>query len=236
MPATAAPMPRTAAWAGVLFALLYGGAVLLLRLALPDAIDRPGAWAARDPRALTLALQLLSFAAIAFLWFVGVVRTYLGAAEDRFLATVFLGSSLLFLAASLGAGAATGALLGAAAELRGQPLAGALHAYGGRLAYALQNEYALRMAGVCMFSLATLGRRSGTLPPLMVWGTYLVATALVLGLSQLLWLALVFPLWVLAVSVYLLRRLPRAPAAGPVGAARPGPLQPDRRHAQEDRP
>jgi hypothetical protein len=36
------------------------------------------------------------FAGIAFLWFIGVLRDRLGEREDRFFATVFLGSGLLF--------------------------------------------------------------------------------------------------------------------------------------------
>jgi len=40
----------------------------------------------------------LPFAGIAFLWFIGVLRDRLGELEDRFFATVFLGSGLLFLA------------------------------------------------------------------------------------------------------------------------------------------
>jgi hypothetical protein len=42
------------------------------------------------------ALGLLLFAGIAFLWFIGVIRDRLGDREDRFFATIFLGSGLLF--------------------------------------------------------------------------------------------------------------------------------------------
>ena len=47
---------------------------------------------------MALALNLVPFAGIAFLWFIGVLRDRLGEREDRFFATVFLGSGLLFLA------------------------------------------------------------------------------------------------------------------------------------------
>jgi hypothetical protein len=39
----------------------------------------------------------IPFAGIAFLWFIGVIRDRIGAREDRFFATVFLGSGLLFV-------------------------------------------------------------------------------------------------------------------------------------------
>jgi hypothetical protein len=41
---------------------------------------------------VAIALNLVPFAGIAFLWFVGVLRDRIGAREDRFFATVFLGS------------------------------------------------------------------------------------------------------------------------------------------------
>ena len=42
-------------------------------------------------------MNLIPFAGIAFLWFIGVLRDRLGEQEDRFFATVFFGSGLLFL-------------------------------------------------------------------------------------------------------------------------------------------
>ena len=40
----------------------------------------------------------MPFAGIAFLWFIGVIRDRIGQHEDRFFATVLLGSGLLFVA------------------------------------------------------------------------------------------------------------------------------------------
>ena len=47
---------------------------------------------------ISLALNLLPFARIAFLWLIAVLRDRLGELEDRFFTTVFLGSGLLFVA------------------------------------------------------------------------------------------------------------------------------------------
>jgi hypothetical protein len=46
---------------------------------------------------MAIALNLIPFAGIAFLWFLGVVRDRIGEREDRFFAKVFLGSGLLFV-------------------------------------------------------------------------------------------------------------------------------------------
>jgi hypothetical protein len=42
-----------------------------------------------------VGLYLAPFAGIAFLWFIAAIRSQLGEREDRFFATVFLGSGLL---------------------------------------------------------------------------------------------------------------------------------------------
>ena len=43
-------------------------------------------------------LYLAPFAGIMFLWFVAVIRDQVGEREDRFFATVFFGSGILFVA------------------------------------------------------------------------------------------------------------------------------------------
>lgn len=101
------------------------------------------------------------------------------------------------------AGAATQALLAAHAQYGERFFDSGTFALGGRLAYELTNGYALRMAGVFMFSLATLCHRTGALPRPFVWITWGLAALLVLGLTQTLWAALLFPLWVLGVSLFL---------------------------------
>src|SRR3954447_9464388 len=105
--------PRAAAVAGIVFAVLLTTAFVLLRWAIPSDTAAAGKWLEDGGRhdAIVLALNLLPFAGIAFLWFIGVIRDRIGAGEDRFFATVFLGSGLLFVAMMLAAGAVTGGLL-----------------------------------------------------------------------------------------------------------------------------
>jgi hypothetical protein len=201
-----AAVPRAAAVAGVAFALLFGAALLLVRLSIPGSIVERGGWLADPAGNLRLATDLLAWGGIAFLWFIGVVRTHIGAREDRFLASVYFGSGVLFLGMSFMAGATTQALLAALAQYGERFFDSGTFAFGGRLAYELTNTYALRMAGVFMFSLATLCHRTGAMPRLFVWATWALAALLVLGLTQTLWAALLFPLWALGFSLYLLLR------------------------------
>ncbi len=92
--------PRAGAIAGIVFSTLFIISLVLIRLSVPADPQDAGTWLSGGGKTVSLALNLLPFAGIAFLWFVGVVRDRIGAYEDRFFATVFLGSGLLFLAAS----------------------------------------------------------------------------------------------------------------------------------------
>src|SRR5215831_20556401 len=88
--------PRAAAVAGILFSVLFSLALVLIIVSQPSDPTKPGTWLS-DPASrgtLVVALNLVPFAGIAFLWFIGVVRDRIGQLEDRFFASVFLGSGL----------------------------------------------------------------------------------------------------------------------------------------------
>jgi hypothetical protein len=103
--------PRAAGIAGIIFSVLLLGIFGLLRILVPiDPLDQ-GSWLPAHAHSVGLALNLVPFAGIAFLWFIGVIRDRLGGLEDRFFATVFLGSALLFLAMLFAAAAVGGALI-----------------------------------------------------------------------------------------------------------------------------
>jgi hypothetical protein len=89
--------PRAGAIAGIVFSILLIISLVIFRLSIPANPDDAGKWLPSSGRSIRLALNLLPFAGIAFLWFIGVLRDRMGELEDRFFATVFLGSGLLFL-------------------------------------------------------------------------------------------------------------------------------------------
>ena len=82
--------------------------LVLIWISVPFDPKEDGGWLAANWSTVSLALNLVPFAGIAFLWFIGVVRDRLGQAEDRFFATVFLGSGLLFLAMMFDSAAVAG--------------------------------------------------------------------------------------------------------------------------------
>jgi hypothetical protein len=102
--------PRAAAVAGILFALLYGASLMLIRISIP-ADTMSSAWLETHSKNVSLALNLVPYAGIAFLWFIGVLRDRFGELEDRLFATVFLGSGLMFLALTFVGAALAGGLL-----------------------------------------------------------------------------------------------------------------------------
>jgi hypothetical protein len=196
--------PRAVAVAGILFALLYGAGLVLIRLSVPARGDTDTIWLEINSRALALALNLVPYAGIAFLWFIGVIRDRVGDLEDRFFATIFLGSGLLFLALNFVGAALAGGLLTSYGIEKSALLGGGVYTYSRSVIYNIINIYAVRMAGVFMISLATIWLRTGLMQRTWTFLTYILALVLLLSVTLSLWVSLIFPGWVLAVSIYIL--------------------------------
>lgn len=195
--------PRAAAVAGIIFALLFGTSMILIRLALPTGVSGPVLHSG-SLSSLTLAVSLMPYAGIAFLWFIGVLRDHLGDREDKFFATVFLGGALLFLAMTFSAAAVATALI---AAFRINPAAynqSDISIFARLLISSIFNIFAIRMGGVVMISSGTMWVRSGIMPRWLVFLTYGLALFLLLSISLSLWVSLVFPGWVLVISCYIL--------------------------------
>jgi hypothetical protein len=191
--------------------------MIMLRIALAEG-SLETLLADEQRRALIrLSLTLVPFAGIAFLWFIGVIREQLGEVEDRLFSTVFMGSGLLFLA-MLFVGAATSASL--LAMLARANVNVDVFAYGRDLSQGLFSVYAMRMAAVFTISVSTVGLRTSGLPRWVSYLGYLIALVLLVAAANLQWTQLVFPSWVLLVSVVIL-------VARPPNRARPVEVGPD---------
>ncbi|WP_330456513.1 hypothetical protein OIB37_06185 [Streptomyces sp. NBC_00820] len=212
--------PRAAGLAGIVFALLLAAAIVLIRLGIPEGADAATAQGFTDSArrdAVRAALALVPFAGIFFLWFVGALRSHVGQAEDKFLATVLLGSGLVFTATMFGAAAAAGSVLALAHPTGTSPGLSAWD-FGRDFAYTLMTGYAMRMAAVFVCSMSVIGHRMGVLPRWMSVVGFLTALTLLFVSSNVPWAELVFPAWSLVVSVHILlasgrtRRRTGAPA------------------------
>jgi hypothetical protein len=195
--------PRAASVAGIAFALLLGSVYVLIRLAIPtDPAD--SAWLEERAGYVRFALGLVPFAGIAFLWFMGVVRDRIGDNEDRFFSTVYTGSGLLFLAMVFVSAAAAGSILATYASVAEKMFESGVYAYARDVTYQISNVYSIRMAAVFMMSLGTVGFRTKAMPRWLSIVTFALAICLLVVISLSLWVSLVFPGWVLVVSVHLL--------------------------------
>jgi len=196
--------PRAAAIAGILFSVLQLTSLVLVRLSVPEDPQDAGVWLTTNGKNVALALNLLPFAGIAFLWFIGVVRDRLGDSEDRLFATVFLGSGLLFLAMLFASAAVAGGVISLYGTAPSLLIASGLYSFGRMVTYEIMNVYALKMAGVFMISTCSLSLRTGIFPRWMAFLGLALALFLLLSVGFFYWAPLVFPLWVLLISVYIL--------------------------------
>ncbi|GAA2229417.1 MULTISPECIES: hypothetical protein [Kitasatospora] len=213
-PEKALRTPRAAGVAGILCALVLAAAIVLIRIALPagpaGSAGRLTGSAHRDT--LQVVLNLVPFAGVFFLWFMGVVRDRVGKAEDRFFATLFLGSGLLFVAMLFVLASAADSVLAVTDPSRaaGPPPS---WQYGRHLTIAMLSSYSTRMAAVFTVSTTTIGRQLGIFPRWLAWLGYLAAFYLMFLASVVPWSELVFPVWILAVSCLLLLADRRSPGA-----------------------
>ncbi len=199
--------PRAAGIAGLAFAVLFIGSLLLLR-SQPDvgstSAEIKSWYLDRGDTIAVVGLYLGPLAGIAFLWFIAVMRHRIGAQEDQFFATVFIGSGLLFVAMLFAAVAAASAPV-IAVKFQDAPVPSPDVVVLSRgLAYTFLYVYAVRVAAVFMIVVSTIGLRTRTLPRWLVTVGYAIALVLLVSVSFFKLLVLLFPLWVAAISIVIL--------------------------------
>jgi MFS family permease len=208
--------PRAAAIAGIIFSVLFVAAFSMLRISVPSDPAEPGEWLKTSSRLVGLALNLLPFAGIAFLWFVGALRDRLGELEDRFFSTVFMGSSLLFLAMLFISAAVVGAIILTFAVARSDLMNATTFHFARTFIHNLVNIYMIRMAAVFMISTSTVITYTHIAPRWVAYLGFVLALLLLFGSSYISWVFVTFPFWVFLISACLLidefRRQPKVTA------------------------
>ena len=211
--------PRAAAIAGIVFSVLLLVIFSLLRLSVPADPSEPGAWLATSSHGIALALNLMPVAGIAFLWFIGVLRDRLGALEDRFFATVFFGSALLFLAMLFAAAAVAGAIVVAFSSQTTELSNTSSFHFARAVAYNLMNIYAIKSACVFMITASTVAIHTGFVPRWIALLGYSLALVLLLASYFMAWAFVVLPIWIFLISVHILLDVIRHPAHDRNGSA-----------------
>ena len=202
--------PWAASIAGLLFAVLFTAALVLLRsqpMVTAGDVELVRLYSTgQDLPVLIGGLYLAPFAGIMFLWFIAVIRDQLGEREDRFFATVFFGSGVLFVALMFAATAlASAPSVGVRYLDQAPPTAftmGLLRA----LSYTFLFAFATRAAAVFLIATATIGLRGRVFPRWFAVTGYLLGILLLVVVTAWDWVILVLPAWVAVVSLYILRR------------------------------
>ena len=196
--------PKAAAFAGIAFSILQIISYILMQSSIrAEEMYEQGALE-EFARHVSIALGLLPFAGIAFLWYLGVLRDRLGHLEDQFFSTLFFGSGLLYLAMTFVSAAITGGLVTLYAVAPELFVESGILIFGRAIIYKFNNTYAIRMAGMFMFVLGTIWVRTGLMPRWLAILTYLTALTLIIGVAFWPWSTLFFPAWVFLVSLYIL--------------------------------
>ena len=197
--------PKAAAIAGIAFSLLMIAILWLIRSSIPADPLEPGAWLVANTKTVALALNLVPFAGVAFLWFIGVLRDRLGQQEDRFFATVFFGSALLFLAMLFSAAALVGAItLVASSAEPNELINSSTFRFARAAAYIVMNVYAIKMAAVFMISTSTVVICTAIAPRWIAFLGFMLALILLIGSYYISWSFAVLPIWVFLISIYIL--------------------------------
>ena len=203
----------------MIFSVLLGVALTLVNLASPADPSQVGTWLSETSRrgSVSVALRLIPYAGIAFLWFIGVLRDRIGQREDRFFATVFLGSGLLFVAMLFAASAEAGGLINDSVLRDGSSAGSAVLNLGRQVTGLLLNTYAMRMAAVFTLSTATIILRTEALPRWLSFVGFGVGLVLLVSFGLTPWYELLFPGWILLLSIEILRTGLKEPAPATPG-------------------
>jgi hypothetical protein len=197
--------PRAAGVAGIAFSVLFAVALIFLRQSLGRGLDTETVMhnVTGSGSSLALAgLYLVPFAGIAFLWFIGVVRDRIGEREDKFFATVFLGSGLLFVAMLFAAAAVIGGLVAGSRFGTATPTDAATVGFARSVGYSFLFVYASKAAGVFTLATSTIIRRSHWPFWTSVSG-FATAAVLIFSIAFYEPIILLFAVWVAAISVFV---------------------------------
>jgi hypothetical protein len=202
--------PAAAGIAGLLFAIMYTAALVLLRndiLYTADDAELVRLFArGEDFPAVIGGLYLAPFAGVMFLWFVAVIRDQIGDREDRFFATVFFGSGILFVGLLFVASAIASAPSVGVRYLDQPPPSAAMIDAMRSMAYTITFAFENRAAGVFLIATATIGLKTGVFPRWFSGLSYLVGAVLLIAVTFLDVAILALPVWVAFVSLFILLR------------------------------
>jgi hypothetical protein len=214
---------------GIAYSVLFLLAALLMSFVPgPKASDQEIAnfYSSEDKRLVILVgLYLMPFAGIAFIWFIVALRMWISFSvrrENALLSNIQLVSGIVFVALFFAAAAAN-SVLAASMEFTDAPvdpvIAREFPLYGSSLLFV----FGMRMGAMFVFTTSNIGRTSGALPRWFAYLGFGVGLFMLLSASFQWWFVLVFPVWLLILSGFLLYRARQIPASLVVPPSPPAP-------------
>lgn len=214
--------PRAAAIAGIVFSTLTISYQITIWMYIPANPLESASELVSHAKALSFAIKCVPFAGIAFLWFIGVVRDRLGTLEDRFFATTFFGSGLLYVAMLFTSGALAAGLLQAIERGADTLIRSDAYTIARTEIYQITTTYATKMAGAFMITTSTISKRTQIIPPKLVAVGFISAIFLLLSAGSMKWSPMIFPIWVLLISIWILMEgISSAPREGQEQLSKP---------------
>jgi len=207
---------RKAGWSGVVFAVLLVASLVLIhrlpKLGDTDAVYTDFYQTGGGGTVSVVGLYLVPFAGIACLWHMIATRTLLQLRRPTSWAQIphwlQLAACVVFVCMLFAGSAAAGAVAlltqFSDAPLPGPDVARGLSAVG----YALVFVFGVRAAGMYMLTTTGLARTAGVFPAPVAAISYLAAVGLLVSVTFHPAILLVFPGWVLMVSIVLLVHRP----------------------------
>ena len=164
-------------------------------------------------RIVLAGLYVGPFAGMAFIWFLVSLRMWVDRSAHRvnaLLSNIQLVAGIVYVALFF-AGLAASSVVAANVEFADAEINPAIARHFPQYGDTLLFVFSFRMAAMFVFTTSAIGRVSGILPRPFVWSGYAVGLFLLLSAGFEAWFALVFPLWLLALTGILLVRARRIP-------------------------
>jgi hypothetical protein len=224
------PAIRTAV-AGVTFALLFAAALVLVdrtpKLGSAAHVYQAFYSSSENETLVTVGLYVIPFAGIAFLWFMMALRELVATVSPRRsdmsrglqLASGVAFLCLVFCGTAAGGGVALLLNLSSAPA----PTVDVMRSLNG-VGYALVFVFGVRMAGMFAITTTSLAWAAGLLPRWLMALSYLMAAFLLINTTDQPATLLLYPAWVLLVSLAVWWRAVHHAAPGPSDAAPTDPV------------
>lgn len=207
---------------GALFAVLFIGSLYLLNTApKPKESDQSymDFYASDDRRKIVLVgLYILPLSAVAFIWFIAALRQWVAHSPKRgsqLHGTVQLVSGVAFITLAL-ASAAASTMPAALVELSDNGLDASVARDFPLYGNALLLVFGVRMAAMFVITTTNVAMKIGFMPRWFGGVSIIVALVLFLSATLSVWLAVLFPLWVLSLGVLIIVQAYRMDPGSPL--------------------